>query len=422
MSEWNSIYLKKKLSRRDALGTAARVAIGVVVAGAVAGVGGYLAGSSAVAPPSTVTETVTKTATVGAGATVTKTATVTQTAFKTTTVTKPVTITTTVTKSVGAPPAKPLKIGVIGKSVHPYWSVVDKGSAKAGEELKEAGLDVTVTFWVPYKEDVPAQLKTMDSYISEGYSGIAVAPSDPDAIIPVIKKALDAKIPVITIDTDAPKSERLAYLGTDNYKAGMAAGKAMLEALEKMGLAKPGGKIAIATGSLTARNSLERIQGFKDVVEPAGYKCLEPVCDYEDAAKALELAASTLAANPDLVGAFGVYAYNGPAWARAVEEAGKVGKIAIVEFDATKENIEPIKAGIIYATIAQRQYFMGYYGVKLLTLMNQWGWESALRFYIPRYPANKIFDTGVDVVKKENLKEYYEEVTARGEPVDWTPD
>ncbi|MEM0482158.1 MAG: sugar-binding protein [Nitrososphaerota archaeon] len=378
---------EKKVGRRAFIGTVAGT-IGGLVVGAAAG---WVAkpAERIQLPGETVTRTVTE--------------------MRTVTATAPVS-------------TKPMKIGVIGKSVHPYWSVVDKGSAKAGEELKKAGLDVTVSFWVPYKEDVPAQLKTMDSYIAEGYSGIAVAPSDPDAIIPIIRKALDAKIPVITIDTDAPKSDRLAYLGTDNYMAGRAAGEAMLEALKKMGLAKPGGKIAMGTGSLTARNSLERMQGFRDVVEPAGYVVLEPVNDNEDAAKALELAAATLAANPDLIGAFGVYAYNGPAWARAVEEARKVGKIAIVEFDATKENIEPIKAGIVYATVAQRQYFMGYYGAKLLALMSQWGWESALRFYIPRYPSNKILDTGVDIVKKENLKAYYEEVVGRGEPVDWTPD
>ncbi|MDW8022020.1 MAG: substrate-binding domain-containing protein, partial [Nitrososphaerota archaeon] len=400
--------VKKKISRREALSTAAKVATGVIVTGVVAGVGGYYAGSAAA--PTRATEVRTVTSTVREVSTTT--------VYQPTTVIK--TIPTTVT--VGAPPVKPLKIGVIGKSVHPYWSVVEKGSVKAGEELKEAGSDVTVSFWVPYKEDVPAQLKTMDSYIAEGYAGIAVAPSDPDAIVPVIRKALDTGIPVITIDTDAPASDRLAYLGTDNYMAGRAAGEAMLEALKVMGLARPGGKIAIGTGSLTARNSIERIQGFKDVVEPAGYVCLEPVCDYEDAAKALELASATLAANPDLIGAFGVYAYNGPAWARAVEEAGKVGKIAIVEFDATKENIEPIKAGIIYATVAQRQYFMGYYGVKLLVLMNLWKVEPALKFFVPRYPANKIFDTGVDIVKKANLREYYNEIVARGEPVDWTPD
>ncbi len=382
--------VRRSLSRREALSTAAKVATGVVVAGVVAGIGGYLAGTST-APQIVRTEVRTSL------------------------------VPTTVTRTVG-PAVKPMKIGVIGKSVHPYWSVVDKGSAKAGEELKGTGLDVTVTFWVPTKEDVPAQLRTMDNYISEGYAGIAVAPSDPDAIKPAIKRALDAGISVITIDTDAPASDRLAYLGTDNYMAGRAAGEAMLEALKTMGLAKPGGKIAMGTGSITARNSLERMQGFKDVVEPAGYKVLEPVVDNEDAAKALELASATLAANPDLVGAFGVYAYNGPAWARAVEEAGKVGKIAIVEFDATKENIEPIKAGVVYATVAQRQYFMGYYGVKLLALMNMWGRESALRFFIPRYPANRIFDTGVDIVKKANLRDYYDEVVGRGEPVDWTPE
>jgi ribose transport system substrate-binding protein len=322
----------------------------------------------------------------------------------------------------------PISIGVIGKSVHPYWSVVDAGRKAAGDEL---GIDTS--FFVPAKEDVPKQISTVEDYITAKKSGIAFAPSDPAAAASVIAKALDAGIPLITIDTDAPDSRRLAYLGTNNLEAGRTAGRTFLEGLSKIGVSPSGAKVGIGVGSLTARNAIERIQGFKEVVEAAGVKPLETVNDKEDPVAALSLASSVLAANPDLVGAFGVYAYNGPAWARAVREAGKAGKILIVEFDATKENIDPIKEGTIYATVAQRQYFQGYLAVKLLYNTNVYGyyladkakgWETALKAFIPGYPTNKIYDTGTDVITKATLKQYYDEQVALGIPPDvigWSP-
>jgi ribose transport system substrate-binding protein len=144
---------------------------------------------------------------------------------------------------------------VIGKSVHPYWSVVEAGVKKAGQEL-----GVEAIFWVPTKEDVPAQLSTMDSYIAQKVAGIAIAPSDPGAATPYINKALQQGISVITIDTDAPQSNRLVYLGTGNYKAGWLAGLVAWQLAKEKGYIKPGAtiKIAMLTGSLTAMNSLER--------------------------------------------------------------------------------------------------------------------------------------------------------------------
>jgi len=302
---------------------------------------------------------------------------------------------------------------VIGKSVHPYWSVVEAGVKKAGQEL-----GVEAIFWVPSKEDVQAQLSTMDTYIAQNVAGIAIAPSDPSAATPFINKAIEKGIPVITIDTDAPNSKRLAYLGTGNWKAGYLAGLVAWYFAKEKGYVKPGAtlKIAILTGSLTALNSLERIDGFKKAIQDSAQNdpdirgninivWLGPYNDQEDPNQALNLALSALQANPDIHIAFGVYAYDGPAWAKALQQAGiPPGKVVLIEFDVTSDNVPPLKSGYALATIGQRQYFMGYYGVKLLYNITRAGADQAIKQLIPDYPNNKIYDTGVDIVSTRHIE------------------
>ena len=103
--------------------------------------------------------------------------------------------------------AKAGKIVVIGKSVHPYWSNVEKGVIAAGKDL-----GVETVFFVPPKEDVAAQIQTMETYIAQGATGIAIAPSDPNALEPTMKKAADAGIFVTTLDTPPDQRERIAGL------------------------------------------------------------------------------------------------------------------------------------------------------------------------------------------------------------------
>jgi ribose transport system substrate-binding protein len=302
-----------------------------------------------------------------------------------------------------------ITVVVIGKSVHPYWSNVETGVKDAGEDL-----GVTAIFWVPTQEDIDAQISTVETYIAQGVDGIAIAPSDPVAMAPYIKKAMDAGIPTITLDTDAPDSERLCYVGTSNQSAGVKAGEAMVDLLPN------GGDVSIGTGSLTALNSLERIDGFRQGIEGTDIVVIEPVNnDGEDSTKALELANSTLVANPDLAGAFGVYAYNGPAWAKAVKEQGLVGDVKIVAFDATDEHIEYLKEGVIQVLVAQREYFQGYKSVELLTLMAQKGIDEGMSEY--GVPDSKIVDTGVNVVTLDGLAAYDTELTDLGIPHEWTP-
>lgn len=289
-----------------------------------------------------------------------------------------------------------VKIGVLGKSVHPYWDVVRLGMEDAAKIIP-----VDATFFVPMTEDISKQIDTLESWIAMGFDGISFAPSDPDAVISVIEKAMSLGIPCITQDTDAPKTGRLLYMGTENYTAGKIAGKKMAEILGGKG------EVAICTGSLTAMNSLERMRGFRDGVAGTDIEIVEPVlCDYEDTAKSLELAETALLDRPDLAGFFGVYAFNGPAAGKAVKAAGKVGKVHIVCFDTTDEHLFMINDGIIDAAVGQRQYFMGYHSVTILYLMRKIGVENTLMLFPKTPEGDIIIDTGVDVVTKDNLAAY----------------
>lgn len=306
----------------------------------------------------------------------------------------------------GAPrAAKALEFAVLGKSIHPYWDEVRMGAEAAGRDL-----GVKVYFYAPSKEDVRAQISQLESYISSKVNGISFGASDPDAIVDTVKKAMDMGIPCVAIDTDAPKSGRIAYIGTGNYEAGRIAGETMAKVLGGRG------KVIILTGSLTALNSRERMQGFKDAVSKyPQIKIVDTICDYEDQSKAVANAEAALSAHPDLSGFYGVYAFNGPAAALAVERANKVGKIKIVCFDTTPEHMEYIKKGVITATIGQRPYMMGYLSVALLYNIARMGEEKALMMI----PKDRKIDTGVDVVTKDNIEEYRRKLEKLGIPIKW---
>lgn len=302
---------------------------------------------------------------------------------------------------------KGMKIVVIGKAVNPYWANIEKGVTAAGQTLGVA----TVVF-VPPKEDVAAQIQTLETYIAQGVTGIAVAPSDPQALEPVMQKAVAAGIIVTTLDTPpVADSVSQVYIGTDNYDAGRIAGETLL------GLLPAGGKVGIVRGSDTALNALQRTEGFLAAVAGTRIEPLAPLNDREDVAVALQLASSVISAHPDLAGAFGVYAYDGPAWATAIKEARTVGQIRLVCFDATTDTMNGIKAGVIDATVAQREYDMGYKSVQIIKLIVEKGAAQALS---EMGAVNGIIDTGVDVVTARTLRDYEATLDAKSIPHEWT--
>jgi ribose transport system substrate-binding protein len=170
------------------------------------------------------------------------------------------------------------------------------------------------------------------------------------------------------------------------------------------------GQVAIQVGSLTALNAKNRIGGFKEAIADTAIEIVTEDVDQEDAQVANAHSEAILSAYPDLDGLYGVYAYNAPAQARAVQAAGKQpGDIKIVGFDALEETIGFMEEGWIDSVVDHRQYNFGYYSVMILTDMNIWGVDMTmylLGFDPTVDPAENIMYTPSFLITTDNLPEF----------------
>ncbi len=265
-----------------------------------------------------------------------------------------------------------------------YWEACRRGMQKAAAEEKVKGL-----FTGPTTTDIAKQIDIIENLLLQGAAGIAISPNDPTAVIQVINRAVEQGVPVVTFDSDSPESKRLAYIGTDNEGAGRVAGEKLAEVMEGKG------EVVILTGGLGALNLNQRIKGFKSALaKHPEMKIVATEPDDDDSEKATAIAENLLMSHPNLGGFFGVSAPGGPGAARAVISGNKVGKVKIVGFDDTPECRAYIKEGVIQATVAQRPFRMGYEAIKVLVEAGK-----------GNPPKQKIMDTGVLVITKENLSE-----------------
>jgi len=188
---------------------------------------------------------------------------------------------------------------------------------------------------------------------------MAISPVDPanqtDMLNGVAKQAL-----LITQDSDAPKSDRACYIGTDNVAAGRQAGDLIKEALPN------GGKIMLFVGKKDAQNAKERAQGIQESLKGTKITIIDIRTDDTDRVKAKANVADALVKYPDLVGLVGLWSYNGPAILNAVKDGGKVGKVKIICFDEEDETLAGVKSGAIYGTVVQQPFEFGYESIKLM--------------------------------------------------------
>lgn len=287
-------------------------------------------------------------------------------------------------------PSTSLRYVVVPKALtNPYWFQVEDGMKAAGEKL-----GVKVEMIGPAQaSDVTAQVQILESLIASRVSGLAVSPNDPDGVTSVIDRAMNAGIPVLTFDSDAPKSKRLCYVGTDNYTAGRAAARQLLLYL------KPGDSYAILTGSLGALNLNERIRGFRDELteQKADLHEINLLnCD-ETTDRALDQMEDLTRATPQLKAWFitGCWATVTPkgAFLNALDQRRDV---AVIAFDTVREELLLVKEGLVQALIGQRPYEMGYRCVEMLhnIVQNQ------------KMPLATTMATGVDVITPANVDSF----------------
>ncbi|WP_433932126.1 substrate-binding domain-containing protein [Sorangium cellulosum] len=276
-----------------------------------------------------------------------------------------------------------------------YWNNLREGALVAGRNL---GVDLTFCFGGAGGEGSQGAL--LDEGIRRGVHGIAVAPIDPAGLEPMIRRAREAGIPVVTFDSPPVEgSGALAYVGTDNVAAGRLAGEMMARLLPN------GGAVGTQIASVRAPNGNERVAGFGAAVAGTAIAVQPPSENVYDTSVALQLTLQALRTG-DLAGAFGACAENGPAWGAAARAMGREGDLKIVAFDLVPETIAMLREGTIHATVVQREYDMGYRAVEVLHDLVSRGVDEALaelpaprRGEDPR--ATRFIDTGADVVTLE---------------------
>jgi ribose transport system substrate-binding protein len=268
-----------------------------------------------------------------------------------------------------------------------YWTIARKGCEKADQELT----DVEVEFRIPANGAADEQKRIVDDLLAKGIDGMALSPIDPANQTQMINAAAKQTV-VITQDSDAPNSDRLCYIGTDNRAAGRQAGQLIKEALPG------GGKIMVFVGKTDAQNARERFDGIKEVLAGSNVQILDVRTDDNDRVRAKANAADALVKYPDLAGLVGLWAYNGPAILSAVKDANKVGQVKIVCFDEEDDTLKGVKENSIYATVVQQPYEFGYQAINVIAkILN--GDRSMI-------PANKQIFVPTLVIKKDNVDEF----------------
>jgi ribose transport system substrate-binding protein len=237
---------------------------------------------------------------------------------------------------------------------NPYWQIIKKGAEAAA---KERG--VILEYYGPDAPNVAENLKLIDMNIAARVDGLITYVQEEDKYQPYIDKAIDKGIPVITIDTDAKSSKRIAYVGTDNFDAGRKAGKVLYE---KVG---SGANIGVIMGGLTTTNQVERLEGFKNYLAAKADVEIVTVESSNDNELSAKIATNKMIKeNPDLNSLYCTSVLDGVGAAKAVVENKLQGRISIICFDDLPETLEYIKRGIIHATIVQKPYDMGYESVQ----------------------------------------------------------
>lgn len=243
--------------------------------------------------------------------------------------------------------AKKLKLAFVTNNASTFWTIARKGCE---DGVKEAG-GVELDFRIPSAGSAAEQQQLLDDLVAKGEDGIAVSPIDPANMTDALNKVAEQTL-LICHDSDAPKSKRVAYIGTDNTAAGVEAGKLIKEALPE------GGKIMVFVGTLDAANARERFAGLKKELAGSKIQIIDVRTDETDRVRAKNNVQDTLVKYPDVACFVGLWSYNGPAILNAVRESGNK-KVKIVCFDEEEETLSGVASGEIYGTVVQQPYEFG---------------------------------------------------------------
>jgi ribose transport system substrate-binding protein len=277
----------------------------------------------------------------------------------------------------------------------PYWKTAEAGFMKAASEFK-----VRAEFLGPDNYDPQAQQQAFRQAVQEKATGILISVADPNLMKNEIDSAIAAGIPVVTVDSDAPSTKRLFFIGTDNYHVGVIGGQRLAKELQ--------GKGNVAVFTMPEQPNLkERLRGYRDALADYPQIKITRIVDIKgDPRIAFDTATQILGNDKkERTDAFVcLEALAGKEVATVLNNNGVKDKI-VMAMDTDPDTLEGIQKGTIAATISQKPYTMAYVGLKMLddlyhhklkNLDTDWATDSFS-------PIPAFVDTGSTLIDKSNV-------------------
>jgi ribose transport system substrate-binding protein len=252
-----------------------------------------------------------------------------------------------------------------GLTTDAFYITMNRGAQAAADAL-----GVELIFQGAPNFNPVEQVPVLDAVIARQPDAILIAPTDKTQLVEPLRRANDAGIPVITVDTfigtgvyqtgagdaDFP----LSYIASDNVLGGRMAARALAQAI-----GDGGGQVYVSNVNPGISTTDQREEGFKaEMAENfPDIEVLETQFNENDANNAASQLQAVFARSPDLKGVFGANLFSALGAANGVQQAGQTGNIKVVAFDAPTSIVDNIKTGLVDVAIAQHPAEIGYFGV-----------------------------------------------------------
>src|SRR5687767_2813027 len=287
-------------------------------------------------------------------------------------------------------PGSGLTIAVIPKgTTHTFWQSIRAGAERAGKEL-----GVTIIWRGPLREDDrDSQVSEVQNFVSQGVSGIVLAPLDEAALVQPVTEAVNRKIPVVIFDSGLKGNDFVSFVATDNLKGGRLGGERLAQSLGGKG------KVILLRYAEGHDSTGKREQGFLDAMKAnPGIEVVSSNqyggADVEGAYKKAESLLSSYKKPDGSLSIDGIFTPNESgsfALLRVLQDNGWAGKIKFVGFDASPGLVKGLNDGAIDGLVVQDPVQMGYLAVKTMVA------------HLKGQPVEKWIDTGVHIATKENM-------------------
>lgn len=288
----------------------------------------------------------------------------------------------------------------------PYWQTAFQGLSRAASEMK-----VKADLVGPDTYDPQGEHNEFHSVIAQKPSGIMVSVTDANLLSPDIQQALSAGIPVVTIDSDAPNSKRLFFVGTDNYNAGVLGGNLTAKLLN--------GKGNVVIFTIPSQNNLvDRQHGYETAFAAhPGIKVTQVVDIKGDPTVAFDTAKKIVDSKQKVDAFVCLEAIACPEVGEVVNRENMGGKVTIVAMDTDQRTLNWIQKGVISATVAQKPFTMAYVATKMLDDLHHHPLQNMnMNFAENTYsPLPAFVDTGTTIVDKNNITSFMQQAQSQGQ-------